>query len=694
MMDPNEGTRHGNPVTQVDNKPDQNAFLDDIRNAGMYVTKQWMNLWFTSIQYVWGKQLQGWKLKEDWEYTVVNRIYPLMFQTISKLAKNHPKILAHAWDDSQEGVVDQAENWAGHLQYLWESPYELNMRLKLIRGLLDCGTFGYMVSKTMWNEKPKGGWDSKNKRWVGKTSQRFIHPGTFWCDPSAESIDEAENLGTIRRVKMEWAVNRWPEYKTKIETEAFTSEDPRYKVSDIITYKDQKGSSLELSRKGMFSKMADIILGHGSATGDMAGDGSSKSSTQRYVNIEETYWRDYSEKHIEIEDSIPPQQMLDQGLYTKEETTGIYIDNATGEPVKAEDWPKRTIQEYYEPQFPNGRFALRIGRTILNPKDEDQVYTEKKWPFNVMPYHILPHMWQGGNAAEQSRNNNDVLNMTVSCMLNQVRRTADPTRLIEAGALARGRDGKVRSTVDDITGIGRIVIAAKTKLAAIGLMPEAPLDPAVPALAAVMKQDIDDQMFMQDVARGAATGGQQTKAEVVRLNANSLDYASLQGVFLDQFIDDTATNIAELCQGYYEPGRLMQIIAGDQQQGSVVTQELLDVRLIVNIEPGSTLPFDEEKKQIEYKMAYELLENPIPNPMIEEMLRILNISKRDEILSRYKGIQLFRQFIQLGQMVGQMAQADPEEAQKQLAKVQGIPVLSEVMQLMMQAAQLAPQMKG
>ena len=150
MVARKDGTRHGNPVSGVDNNPDLNSFLDGIRDAGMAITNQWKDLWFTAINYAWGQHYEGWKLKEEWQYIVVNRIYPLMFQTIAKLAGNNPKILTHAWNDEDEGATDYAEKWAGHLDYLWKSPYELNMRLKLIKGLLDCGIFGYMVGEPHW----------------------------------------------------------------------------------------------------------------------------------------------------------------------------------------------------------------------------------------------------------------------------------------------------------------------------------------------------------------------------------------------------------------------------------------------------------------------------------------------------------------------------------------------------------------
>jgi hypothetical protein len=693
MPDPKDGTRHGNHVKISDSDKELNTFLDDLRDAGMRVTNKWKDIWFTAIQYAWGQQLQNMKLKEDWEYTVVNRIYPLMFQTIAKLAGNHPKILTHAWDDEKEGATEYAEKWANHLQYLWESPYELNMRLKLIKGLLDCAVFGYMVGKTQWEDRPRRSWDNVQKKWIGKVTQIFVHPAMFWTDPSAETIDDAENLGTIRRVKLEWAVNRWPEHKEAFEREAFTSESPEFTAGDMISYKDQKGSTLSVSMKKQFSRIAEMILDTGAAEGKNSRDQEVSGNDQKYVNIEETYWQDYTEEHVVIKDIVPPADLIQQGKIVKEEITGLYIDTETGKAINTDDWPTVTLKEYDEPKFPNGRFVVRINRTILNPDEKDQVYTEKKWPFSVMPYHILPHMWQGGNAVELSRRNNDILNITVSSLVNQMRRTADPNTVIEANTLAKDRFGKARTTRDDITGLGRMIIVARGKSDKIRHLEYPAIDPATVLLGQRLQQDIDDQMFMQDVARGAATQGQQTKAEIVRLNRNSLDYVALQGIFLDKFIDDTAGNTAELAQNNYEPGRLINVLADETKSGFRIDQGFLDVRFEVNIEPGSTLPFDEAKTQAEYKMAYDLLNQPVPNPMIDEMLRILNISKRQEILDRYQGLQLFHQFIALGVKFTEALKDDPQEAAQIVAQVEQIPGMKQLMSLLTQAGALAGQIK-
>ena len=662
-----------------DKNPDLNNLCDDMREAGMKVTNQFKSIWRSGIQYAWGNQLRNMKeVKKNWEYVVVNRIRPLLMQNISKLAKNNPKIMTHAWNQEQEGIDGFAEAWAGHLQYLWQSPYKLNMRAELIKGLLDAGIFGYMVGKTIWDDRVR--WLSEEKAWHEDVEHTFVHPVFFWMDPAAENMKTARNCGTFRpRVELEWAQARWPKFAKEIEKEAYTSQDARYSEGDQILYESQKGGTLD-TNKNIFNRMAGIILRYG------FGKQESNEQNQRYVTIEEIYWHDNKTSRIKIEDVVRAEKLIQGGAAWTEPGTGVVYDAKTNEPISRSEWPKEVIREYDEPDFPNGRFVLRIGRTILNPEESEQKYTESRWPFEVMPYHILPHMWQGENAVESGRVNNDILNISISSLVNQMMRTADPTKLVEEGALAKDRKGKVKSTRDDITGIGRIVIAAKGKIGAITNMIYPPLDPAVIQVAELMKKDLDDQLFMPPVARGQSEKrGQISATEAAKLDVNAHDYTAMQAIFLDIFIDNTATLIAELCQRHYKPGRIMRVLNKDGQSFREVDQTALDVRFDVNIEPGSTLPFDEEKKQNEVLRAYELCASLVANPMLEEALQALNISNRQEILARHRGYILFNKFIQLGQMV---AQVPPEDLQ---AVVQKMPYLQPVIEILMQAGQLAPQ---
>jgi hypothetical protein len=644
-------------------------------------------MWCTALQYTWGQMLRDIKPKEDWNYIVVNRIYPIMFQNIAKLSKNNPKILTHGWDEEKEGVVEFIEQWSGILQYIWESPYELSMRLKLIKGLLDAGLFGYMVGKTFWDDRVT--YDEKAKEWVGNVRHTFVHPALFWCDKSADNILEAENCGTKRRVKLEWAMNRWPDHKDDIESQSYISTDPRFLATSELIYQNQKGNTLKDSNKFSYTKLIDLIFGKALGYNEQ-NTSTLDEDQQKYVDIDEIYWKDYSERKVKIEESLPVKELETSGMVTVEEGTGAVFDATTKKLFDKDKWPKRTVKEYSEPKYPKGRFVLRVGKTILNQDkskksadietfQEQQKYQWSRWPFTIMPYHILPHMWQGGNAVEMVRNNNDMLNITMSALINQVERTADPDKLMEAGSMARDRFGKIRKQK---FGLGKLIIVGQGKIDKVKNMIWPPVDSAVLNLAALMKQDIDDNSFSQPVARGEIQKGSTTKAEAIRANVNSHDYTAMQAIFLDGFIDETCTLIAEITQANYAPKRLVRIKGSDATEVARMSQGLLDVRFDVNIEPGSTLPFDEEKKANQYGIAYKMVGEPIANPMIEEMLRVLNITDRQKILAKYKGYQLWIQFIQMGQLAGQL---DPEVLKNMP------PELMPLLELLMQAGQLAPQ---
>jgi hypothetical protein len=149
------------------------------------------------------------------------------------------------------------------------------------------------------------------------------------------------------------------------------------------------------------------------------------------------------------------------------------------------------------------------------------------------------------------------------------------------------------------------------------------------------------------------------------------------------------TLIAEILQANYKPDRMVRIIGSDREKSvAFMSQEMLDVRFDVNIEPGSTLPFDKEEKKQNYIAGYKLLENPIPNPLLEDVLRILEITNLKKILLKHQGTILFRQFVMMSQM---LREVDPIVVQTALAN---IPELQPLYQLMMQAAQLNIPVEG
>ena len=657
-----------------------NNYLDDLERSGMAVTKNWHSIWRTAVKYVWSEQLDGIKKNPDWEYIVINYIYPLMMQGIAKLSKNNPKILGRPWKDED---ADYAEMWQGAIQYTWEQT--LNMREDVIYALLDASVFGYAVGKVHWEGRTQ--WDETQKKWVGDIRHRLVHPANFWADPNAGRLKDAQCVGTVRKVKLEWAISQWPKFEEELKAEAMRSSDYNDleysdgfdSISDVQpVYENQAAGTL----KKYFSKIASVILGRD--TGSHAGE----EDKTEYVWIRETYFKDEYEKHVKVEDFVPTQTLLDSGEYYTEQGTGIVRRSKDDGELTTDEHPKQVIQEYDKPMFPRGRYVLRAGKTILNPKVEDQIYKFTRWPFTVLVHHILPHMWQGSNAVEFSRSSQDMLNSTVAHIIQHVKLNASPPKIVEAQTLAKDKKGRVRQIRDKA---GELIVVKKGRLNAIKNLEPGRMGNEVFALVDYLKKDIETQQFMHATAQGVAASGDTSATEAARLDTNAHDMIAMRSVLLDKWIEGTAINIAEMVQAYYEMERKLRIIGTDGETRNLMMEaEMKRVEWDLEIEPGSTLPFDEERKKNDYLTAYKLLGEPVANPMLGEMMRVLNIANRNKILAKHGQTQIFRQFVALSRqtMAGlQELEAGGGEIPPEQIEMLKNRFMEQVLQLMQQVNQ-------
>jgi len=290
---------------------------------------------------------------------------------------------------------------------------------------------------------------------------------------------------------------------------------------------------------------------------------------------------------------------------------------------------------------------------VVNPEIEEQVYTRSRWPFNVLPYHILPHMWQGTNAVEMSRSSQDMLNVTMAYILQHVKMTSNPQKVIELGTIAKDKCGRARILHDKA---GEMIVVNKGKLDKIKNLAGDQLDPNVWSLVQFLTRDVETQQFMHAVAQGKASSSGMSATEAARLDTNANDLVYLRSVFYERWVEGTARSQLEIAQEHYDEDRRIRIIGwnGDTEPGKM-TQEMKRVEVDLEIESGTTLPFDEERVKNDYLAAYKLCADPNLNPMLEEVLRKLNIANRDRILARHEQLKLFKQFMALAQKAQQLA---------------------------------------
>jgi hypothetical protein len=644
--------------------------------VGMEKTREWVSLWNESLRYFFSDQLSGNKRHKDWDWVVVNYIWPTAMQEMAKLTNTTFKAIGVPREGSDTAG---AETWGGAVQFLWDK--KLNMRLQHAKAILDSKIFGYRVSKIMWEDQPEGAWDEKTKEWVGDVDYKLWHPAHFWMDPHAESLEDAQSAGTQRIVTLEWAQQRWPKFKKELEEEAkrFIS-DPSF---SSFVRDDIRGSKAPASVGGSGGrdcfdrnegtggrrlkagpqKLVDLILSQDKIT-----KRSTPHDQQLFVKISEIYFRDRTEKKRKLEVEIPAEELVASGVVSV--VDGVFVDSESGEEINREDWPTRIEKEWTEPVYPKGRFVIKAGDIILNPETknnpEAQRYRYSRWPFVVTSHYLLPHMWQGIDSHILGMEHQDFINISASHLLNNMKLYGDPKVAIETGALETNPRTKKHFKVG--AGAGSIVRLVKGGLSRMKIIDPPQPSPSATQLYQLFVQEYKNTTGLQDAARGIAgkSGETATARRIDALSSN--DRIRLQAMQEDEWAKNLMNLIAEIIQDKYSVGRFVRILGEDGLQGAKeITSGLKQLNFDVDIEPGKTLPFDKQEKTENLEKAAQLVANPIPNIMTPELLRAYEVPNWQKIMQRYEGWTKYTQFVQLLSAV-QAGEIDPEQALIQLGQ--------------------------
>ena len=652
--------------------------LDRITEAGMAKTRRFYTMWNENLRYFFSDQLHGQPTRKNWEWVILNYIWPSAMQEIAKLTKNNPKIIVQPWESSDG---DKAEVWEKKLQYDWKQGINNHgMRLEQIRAILDGKLYGYRVSRIYWEDKCY--WDDEQNMWMGDVKHKLWHPSMFWADAD-EDIDDG-NCGIERYATLDWAIDRWPKYKQYLKDESVSYKEVKksfygydhggrqalLRGQDSNTDTEGTGGSDRGFDRSLPNRLLDIISGFDPMQHEPI------ENDVRLVKIQEIYLKDYEEETIKEEQDKDPQVMIDSGEIF--ESDGIFYDTSTSKQMNPEDWPTEVVNEYKKPKFPRGRYIIRVGKKILNPKQEDQVYAYSRWPFVVTPHYLLPHMWQGTDAVQLYKATQDMVNITASHLYNNLKQFGDPKIAVETGAIETP-PGKKGTHYKIGAGAGSIIRLVK---GALGRGAFKILDPPQPpaqavALYQIFAQEYKNIQGLHSIALGEKTPGKMSATESMHLATSSVDRIALQAVYEDYWIVECCKLIAEMSQKNYDEGRWIRIvgeegIAGVQQ----ITQDLKNVKYDISIIPGTTLPFDEEKRAMKYMEAYKLMADPNPNPMLPEVLRVMDIHNWQKLMSQHQGWSKYTKFQQMLEAIA-TGELDPREAMQIISQ--------EVMQAAQQA---------
>ena len=627
--------------------------------SGMNKTKQWVSMWQESLRYFFGDQLAHKKEHKEWDWIVINYIWPSAMQEIAKLSKNFSEIHALPWED---GDSDSAEAWQSILQWQWEKGLnKTGMRLEQIYAILCGKIFGYRVSKLYWDEKCY--WDDNQKKWAGDVKHKLWHPAEFWASDD-EKIEDGD-CGTERFVTLEWAQARWPKYKKELALKSTKYKDLTNGGGSTI--RGQLASAGTFPSKGKGG--IDAGLGT-SANNDilervLAADRMNNENVdddQRFLKINETYFKNYSEKKQKIEEDIPPDELMKSGEIFSQ--GGVYYDK-NNKPIDLAKWPKRTVKEWMEPTYPNGRYIIHVDDLILNP--DNQKYDQPRWPFVVTPHYLLPFMWQGINGVTLYKNVQDMINVTVSHLTNNMKMFGDPKIIVEKGAIDTP-PGRHKEHFRIGKAAGSIIRVVKGAISGKRIQVVAPVTPSAAALQlyGLFTQEFKNLIGLQDAASGKA-GNNLTATESSYLAISSHDRIALQNVFETEWVRKCCELVAGLCQANYDPERWVRVVGEDKAAGVMqITEQMSMVRFDVDIQPAPAIPMDAEKRIVKLNKAYELMSMP-SNPMLPEMLKALEVPNWKKLLKESGTWQEYKRFEALYTAVSE-GKISPEEGIRKLVE--------------------------
>jgi len=439
----------------------------DMIMAGQRRTNSWGEIWSSGLNQTYNNQRTGTTGVTDENGNPVdtdiqiNFAWPNMMQETAIQAQRRPQIFVEPHDEQEEDS-EQSEKWQGILQHQYM--HELGMPELNNAASIDAFCFGLYIAKVFW--EPQAEWDIKNRRWIGKPQANLLFPPYFGADPEAEAIDLATSyVYSGRRVSLDWVLRRWgtsPEMEQKItdaaEKDPYNTEYARamndawnpsfepYGTSEAeLASSFQKDGGQDLSQRssrGRLMRMITAARGYG-----MSGDKDNYTGRPRKLTLFEVYFRDLTEAQKEDVKPITGEELQDSGAIEKYTDGSWHVGNPEafkvsaphlqeGDLVTSRDWPTRT-NKWREPTFPRGRFVLKIGQDlVLNPKEEDQVYPYKRWPYITGVFHQLPHIWEGLNGTEMSENLQTMINSTYTTLLNLIKYHGDPTLEVDKSNMA------------------------------------------------------------------------------------------------------------------------------------------------------------------------------------------------------------------------------------------------------------------
>jgi len=589
------GTPEGDLITRMD------RFADESREQRTLLTNHWVK----ALRY-WRGGKGHWRDRkrrkyqgEQWTEAVHNRVLPIIEQQIAMMSDNNPKGLFIPTD-----MTDP--KFAKDLQLLTDSrTRRIRIRSKIIRALYNAKLFGSMAMYVYWDDSTIG---------MADTNSRLLSPTELIVDPKLKdcNVDDGEYVGFEYQVSLEYLKWRWSEKADELEAASRSNNEGQFQTVQDVTSLDEE-------------------LGNEPNTNIAAVNEDTEVPTAQFMAL---WYRDYTARKVEIP---TPLEILEARGEVALNAIGryVYVDN--GELYTEENAP---LMDTTEQVYPFGRCTMKSGNVILEDFawGEDAETGEVRpalWPIALGINAVIPGRWYGRDETEALQYDQNIVNDMVSQITDHCDVAVHPPLVYDSTLINDPR--LIKCTPNT-----KIPCKGNVNAALIWRqVPDIGGDPYKLLDLTLSNMETSSGMPAQSISRQSK--GQQTATEIMTLDRAGRGRVGLATALLDEFIARLYLLLGQNIQQNYSEKQRCRVLGTDQSSNEItITREHKSALYDVEVEAGSTLPYDKESRRQQAVELNNILSSP--GPYLPEVLDAYEVKNKEEVLQRVQQWQMFMQY--------------------------------------------------
>ena len=626
-----------------------NRRVDAMLKAARDDRDRWTPIYRDGRDYIFFNQLANKRRRDGWDAVECNYIFPAVMQEEGVLMAQRPKLIVQPHEEGDRLACEKL--WNGLLQFYFDK--EVHMRRLRAMAKLIGAMDGHYTAKYYWDEKPDTGWNAETNEWDGNVMSQMVRADYLLVDPESESPlqENIEFIGTYRQVRLDYALSKWPDFEKELRQAAQDASETHDNIADgfYVTgtssavvlgadaVKGEKDHQGDLAHSGRLSSLlAEVMITDTGSQNPDEGDS--------HVYVLELWFKDREETTETVDEEIPFEQLVEDGTVIPGSGLQFHTLAETGEPLTEANWP-HVKYDYERPKYPYGRHILRFGQDTIAV---DEPWTYKHWPLVIGQHNPLPFTWHGLNMVEAAMNLQDRVNAIAAHIMNAAKLFGDPWITVERGVLPN--DPEVDHPENSLAATaGHVTVVNNGMLQRIKREAPPNMPPSIFQTYELAVSELQDQLGSHEVSRGKQMSGQPTATEVAMLQTNSRIRMGMPIAELDEWTLRSMEVVAELLQANMQPGQVVRIVGEEGNEQNITVEDWMkDAKFDLQLEVGTALPFDKERKQQESQYLFEVL----GDPYIEQLLKAFDVPDRAALVESRPFWQWYERILALTEKSG------------------------------------------